>query len=259
MTTTDRGAGGTPAAGRLDRRKARTRAALVEAAQVLLAEGRTNVAVTTITEAADLGTGSFYNHFASKDALAIEALHQYQSRSVWRTTDDETDPPLRRLRRRFEAMQHTMAGFGYARGCFIGNMASELADLNPDIRAEVQASLDFRSATATALLREAQERGDLAAHLDPDGGLAGFWNAYNDLGDAARGQITGPLLNKLRAFLLRDFVRATLRPTPNGPAATPTTGTGTATDAGSGAAAAVLRGGVLLARLPQHRAPAPGL
>jgi AcrR family transcriptional regulator len=58
-----------PPAGRLDRRKARTRAALIEAAQALLAEGRTNVPIQEITEAADLGTGSFYNHFESKDDL----------------------------------------------------------------------------------------------------------------------------------------------------------------------------------------------
>ena len=38
---------------RLDRRKARTRAALIEAAQTLIAEGRTNVPVLEITQAAD--------------------------------------------------------------------------------------------------------------------------------------------------------------------------------------------------------------
>jgi hypothetical protein len=46
---------------RLDRRKARTRQALIEAAQALLAEGRSNAPVSVITEAADLGIGSFYN------------------------------------------------------------------------------------------------------------------------------------------------------------------------------------------------------
>jgi AcrR family transcriptional regulator len=61
-------------AGRLDRRKARTRAALVEAAQSLLAEGRTNVPVNVITEAADLGIGSFYNHFDSKEQLFEAAV-----------------------------------------------------------------------------------------------------------------------------------------------------------------------------------------
>ena len=36
------------------------------------------------------------------------------------------------------------------------------------MRDEVQGSLDFRSRTATALLREAQRNGELAAHHDPD-------------------------------------------------------------------------------------------
>jgi AcrR family transcriptional regulator len=66
-----------PQANRLDRRKARTRAALIRAAQTLLAEGRTNVPILEITQAADVGMGSFYNHFETKDQLfdaAIEAV-----------------------------------------------------------------------------------------------------------------------------------------------------------------------------------------
>src|SRR5512139_1667573 len=61
---------------RLDRRKARTRAALIRAAQILIAEGRTNVPILEITQAADVGMGSFYNHFETKEQLfdaAIEA------------------------------------------------------------------------------------------------------------------------------------------------------------------------------------------
>ncbi|MEI2809643.1 MAG: hypothetical protein V9F00_05425 [Nocardioides sp.] len=46
-----------------ERRRAKTRAALIGAAQQLIAEDRTNVAVLEITELADVGLGSFYNHF----------------------------------------------------------------------------------------------------------------------------------------------------------------------------------------------------
>jgi AcrR family transcriptional regulator len=55
---------------RLDRRKARTRQALVDAAARLIAQGRgERASIQEITEAADIGFGSFYNHFASKEEL----------------------------------------------------------------------------------------------------------------------------------------------------------------------------------------------
>jgi AcrR family transcriptional regulator len=55
---------------RHDRRKARTRRALVDAAVRLTADGRADSAtVLEITEEADLGFGTFYNHFDSKDEL----------------------------------------------------------------------------------------------------------------------------------------------------------------------------------------------
>ncbi len=62
---------------RLDRRKARTRAALIAAAQTLIAEGRTSAPILEITQAADVGMGSFYNHFETKEQLfeaAVEAV-----------------------------------------------------------------------------------------------------------------------------------------------------------------------------------------
>lgn len=38
-------------------------------------------------------------------------------------------------------------------------------------------------------------------------GLGGFWASYDAMSEANRAQVIGPLMNKLRAFLLRDFVR----------------------------------------------------
>ncbi|MDX8148400.1 type IV secretion system DNA-binding domain-containing protein [Lentzea sp. BCCO 10_0061] len=40
--------------------------------------------------------------------------------------------------------------------------------------------------------------------------LRGFWTWYDDLSDASRSQVIAPLMNKLRAFLLRRFVRDTV-------------------------------------------------
>jgi AcrR family transcriptional regulator len=59
---------------RLERRKARTRAALVGAAQSFLAAGKVNVPILEITQAADVGMGSFYNHFETKEELFQAAV-----------------------------------------------------------------------------------------------------------------------------------------------------------------------------------------
>lgn len=59
---------------RLQRRKQRTRAALIRAAQSFIAAGKVNVPVLEITRAADVGMGSFYNHFESKEQLFDAAV-----------------------------------------------------------------------------------------------------------------------------------------------------------------------------------------
>jgi AcrR family transcriptional regulator len=62
---------------RLDRRKARTRAALIAAARNLLtARNPAGVSIQEITEAADVGFGSFYNHFQSKEDLFAAAVDE---------------------------------------------------------------------------------------------------------------------------------------------------------------------------------------
>jgi len=57
------------------RRKRETRERLLRAAFELIAErGADAVAINEITEAADVGFGSFYNHFESKDAIHTAVL-----------------------------------------------------------------------------------------------------------------------------------------------------------------------------------------
>ena len=65
-------------------------------------------------------------------------------------------------------------------------------------------------------------------------GLGGFWSAYEQMSEASKAQVVGPVMNKLRAFLLRDFVRSVVgRPD-------------SSFDMGQ-----VLDGGICLVRLPK--------
>src|SRR5919199_318276 len=73
---------GAPGPTRLDRRKARTRRALIDAARAIVAERDTaDVSIQEITDRADVGFGSFYNHFATKaelfDAAVGEVLEEH--------------------------------------------------------------------------------------------------------------------------------------------------------------------------------------
>ena len=84
---------------RLDRRKARTRQALIDAAVRLIAEGRGDRAsIAEITEEADIGFGSFYNHFDSKEQLfqtASEEVLERWGQLIDRATAGITDPAER--------------------------------------------------------------------------------------------------------------------------------------------------------------------
>jgi energy-coupling factor transporter ATP-binding protein EcfA2 len=70
--------------------------------------------------------------------------------------------------------------------------------------------------------------------LDDPVGLGGFWSWYQQQSPATQGQMVGPIMTRLRAFLLRSFVRDVV---------------GSAQS--SFDMASVLDGGVLLARLPK--------
>ncbi|HYZ52052.1 MAG TPA: TetR/AcrR family transcriptional regulator [Streptosporangiaceae bacterium] len=84
------------AASRLDRRKARTRAALVAAARELLtSRDPAGVSIQEITEAADVGFGSFYNHFQSKQELfdaAVEEVIEEHGAMLDEITSGMEDP-----------------------------------------------------------------------------------------------------------------------------------------------------------------------
>lgn len=71
-----------PPRNRFERRRAETRQALVRAARQILAEtGDTSASIQVIAERADVGFGSFYNHFESKtelfDAAVVDALEEF--------------------------------------------------------------------------------------------------------------------------------------------------------------------------------------
>lgn len=78
----------------------RTRAKLIAAAEEVMAQrGVEGATIQEITEAADLGTGTFYNHFSSKEELA-KAVFSLRAEELARTLDwisETVTDPARRI------------------------------------------------------------------------------------------------------------------------------------------------------------------
>ncbi|MFD9391397.1 TetR/AcrR family transcriptional regulator [Streptomyces sp. NPDC060000] len=85
-----------PPSNRFERRRAETRQALVRAARQILADtGDTSASIQAIAERADVGFGTFYNHFESKaelfDAAVMDALEEF-GRAVDERLQGTDDP-----------------------------------------------------------------------------------------------------------------------------------------------------------------------
>ena len=134
--------------------------------------------VKDITDAAGVPKGSFYNHFDSKEALAIVALQQYgQGRRIHELAD-RTVEPLQRLRAHFEFLRDEIVQHGYTRGCLFGNFGAEIADHNEAIRTTVRDSLRYWAAALAGALVDAQHTGAVRADLDPESTAEFIVNAW---------------------------------------------------------------------------------
>ena len=106
--------------------RANVREQLIEAGlQTLHLHGFNGSGVQDITDAAGVPKGSFYNHFESKEALALQALERFWQNGAGRRAllSDTSVEPVERLRRYFRALDRVMR----ARGREGGSRSAALA------------------------------------------------------------------------------------------------------------------------------------
>ena len=170
--------------------------------RVLFEKGFHAASVNDIVAAANVPKGSFYNHFESKEALALEVTRRYAASYELDQLHEAGDQPLQRLREHFEATIERTVDRGVELGCLLGNFSTELAVHSPAIREYVAASFAAWSGAVTAALEQAQAAGQVDPAIDA-GALGPYLvNAYE--GAVARAKVTGER-EPLDAFVRTSF------------------------------------------------------
>jgi TetR/AcrR family transcriptional repressor of nem operon len=149
---------------------------LIEAGlKTLHLHGFNGCGVQDITDAAGVPKGSFYNHFESKEALALHALERYwQNGSNRRALLSDTNlDPVERLRQYFHALSEAVVRDDYQRGCLIGNFSLELSAQSTEVRDRLAAMYAAWTRSIESCVRDAQKAGRLQPRL-PAAVLAAF-------------------------------------------------------------------------------------
>jgi TetR/AcrR family transcriptional repressor of nem operon len=177
--------------------RASVRDQLIESAvEVFHARGFNGCSVQDIVEAAGVPKGSFYNHFASKEALGVEVVHAYtalvgayvvEAGAANILSGDGT--PLERIRAYFEAVIEQNVSCGVRKGCLLGNFATELAPHSTEIAKAVTDALDTWSAAIAQALALAREAGEVSKDADVDALARYLVDGYE--GAATRAKLIG--------------------------------------------------------------------
>ena len=143
---------------------------LEEAARLLNRRGYLAASISEIMEATGLQKGGIYNHFASKEDLALQvfdyAIAQVRGRFV---------EALSGHTHAIDRLVAVLTVFrGYSRdvplpgGCPIGNLAIESDDTHPVFREKAREAMDSLHGMCQRILAKGKERGEVVASADPE-------------------------------------------------------------------------------------------
>jgi AcrR family transcriptional regulator len=147
-----------------------TRRRIVElAAPVFNRQGYVGASMRDLVEATGLEKGGIYNHFGSKEQLALEAYDYALSQvteGLARSQDGATNAidRLRRMIRSFAAFARKPAIAG---GCPIMNTAIEADDTHPELRDRARASMTLWHRLIGRIVKDGTAAGELRPGIDP--------------------------------------------------------------------------------------------
>jgi TetR/AcrR family transcriptional repressor of nem operon len=158
-----------PAAKRGPKPKPDTHNNLVQAGLRLLhAEGYAATGIQSIVESVNVPKGSFYNHFASKEAFGAEVMDAYFDRNEGKLRailGNADVAPLVRLEAYFDDRIEALKAAGFAKGCLLGNFSAEVADHSALVRERLASHFAAWGHFFEICIAEAQDQGAVSDRL----------------------------------------------------------------------------------------------
>lgn len=125
-----------------------------KAAELFHHLGYHNTGINQILSELNIPKGSFYNYFESKEALAVAVIeyHIEQTKLLFETSTAGKES-LQGLSDFFNLFFQRIEAMEYLNGCPIGNMMTELADLNEPVRLKLLEWIEYLESAITKLLQ----------------------------------------------------------------------------------------------------------
>jgi TetR/AcrR family transcriptional repressor of nem operon len=157
-----------PAPRRLTRKGQQTRQRIVStAADLIFEQGATHTTIEDVRAAADVSSSQLYHYFDDKPAL-VRAVIEHQSNAILDAQETFDLSSLDGLRAWRDWVIEHQRKLNCTGGCPIGSLASELAETDPEARAQVAKGFKRWEDTIQSGLREMHARGRLTPDTDPD-------------------------------------------------------------------------------------------
>jgi TetR/AcrR family transcriptional repressor of nem operon len=148
-----------------------TRSSIIRIGTGLIArQGFNATGVDAILKEAGVPKGSFYHYFKSKEEFGLAVIDHFAEHFEQRLETflrDEEVTPLNRIRNYLESSLARVAQNQCSKGCLIGNLGQELADLNERFRARLEEIFAMWRERFAACLHEAQQMGELHGGIEP--------------------------------------------------------------------------------------------
>ena len=138
---------------------------------LVLDKGFNATGVEAILKQANVPKGSFYNFFSSKEEFALAIIDKFvadRAEIFSPIYNDESLPPLERIRKSFESVVALFAGNNCTKGCLIGNLSLEMSDQFEKVRQRLELSFHNWTKVLAKLLLQAQNENTISPDINAE-------------------------------------------------------------------------------------------